>query len=106
MRELQSITQEIVEEGITVLLVEQNLDFCLTLAQRHYLMDQGKIVYHGTNEEFMLLGSDLNIEISLRLSAFVRIFFSSPFMGEGVKKLKFSPSPYPLPAGERVTLLK
>ena len=53
VRELQSITQEIVEEGITVLLVEQNLDFCLTLAQRHYLMDQGKIVYHGTNEEFM-----------------------------------------------------
>ena len=53
VRELQSITREIVEEGITVLLVEQNLDFCLTLAQRHYLMDQGKIVYHGTNEEFM-----------------------------------------------------
>jgi len=27
-------------------------------------------------------------------------------MGEGVKKLEFAPSPYPLPAGERVNLLK
>jgi branched-chain amino acid transport system ATP-binding protein len=52
VRELQSITREIVEEGITVLLVEQNLDFCLALAQRHYLMDQGRIVFQGTNDEF------------------------------------------------------
>jgi len=27
-------------------------------------------------------------------------------MGEGVKKLEFTPSPYPLPAGERVNPLK
>jgi hypothetical protein len=27
-------------------------------------------------------------------------------MGEGVKKLKYSPSPYPLPPGERVNILK
>ena len=27
-------------------------------------------------------------------------------MGEGVKKLEFAPSPSPLPAGERVNLLK
>jgi branched-chain amino acid transport system ATP-binding protein len=53
VRELQSITQEIVREGITVLLVEQNLEMCLALASRHYLMDQGQIVYHGTNQEFM-----------------------------------------------------
>lgn len=52
VRELQSITKEIVQEGITVLLVEQNLEMCLSLADRHYLMDQGCIVYHGTNEEF------------------------------------------------------
>lgn len=52
VRELQSITKEIVQEGITILLVEQNLEMCLSLADRHYLMDQGRIVYHGTNEEF------------------------------------------------------
>ena len=32
--------------------------------------------------------------------------FPSPLMGEGVKKLEFAPSPCPLPAGERVNLLK
>jgi branched-chain amino acid transport system ATP-binding protein len=52
VRELQSITREIVKEGLTVLLVEQNLEMCLALAARHYLMDHGLIVYHGTNEEF------------------------------------------------------
>lgn len=53
VEELQKITQEIVEEGITVLLVEQNLDVCTALARRHYVMDQGQIVYCGTNEEFI-----------------------------------------------------
>ena len=52
VQELRAITQEIVAEGITVLLVEQNLEMCLALAQRHYLMDHGLIVYHKTNEEF------------------------------------------------------
>jgi len=28
-----------------------------------------------------------------------------PPRGEGVKKLEYSPSPYPLPVGERVNLL-
>ncbi len=31
---------------------KQNLQMCLDLAARHYLMDHGLIVYHGTNEEF------------------------------------------------------
>jgi len=53
VEELQKITQEIVEEGITVLLVEQDLDMCTALARRHYVMDQGRIVYCGTNEEFI-----------------------------------------------------
>ncbi|MBC8419956.1 MAG: ABC transporter ATP-binding protein [Desulfobacterales bacterium] len=53
VEELQKVTREIVEEGITVLLVEQDLDMCTALARRHYVMDQGRIVYCGTNEEFM-----------------------------------------------------
>jgi branched-chain amino acid transport system ATP-binding protein len=51
--ELEKIIKEIVEEGITVLLVEQNLDMVTAMARRHYIMDQGHIVYHGTNDEFM-----------------------------------------------------
>ena len=53
VEELEKITQEILEEGMTILLVEQNLDMCTALARRHYVMDQGRIVYHGTNEEFI-----------------------------------------------------
>ncbi len=53
VEQLQKITREIVAEGITVLLVEQNLDMCTALANRHYVMDQGRIVYCGTNEEFI-----------------------------------------------------
>ena len=54
VEQLQKTTCEIVAEGITVLLVEQNLDMCTALANRHYVMDQGRIVYCGTNEEFMV----------------------------------------------------
>ncbi len=53
VQELQRITREILAENITVLLVEQNLAMCTALSNRHYLIDQGRIVYHGTNEEFM-----------------------------------------------------
>ena len=54
VKELQKIIREIMAEGITVLLVEQNLDMCTALANRHYVMDQGRIVYCGANEEFMV----------------------------------------------------
>ena len=53
VRELQETIKEIVQDGITVLLVEQKMEICTALADRHYIMDQGQIVYHGTNEEFV-----------------------------------------------------
>ncbi len=53
VQELQRITQEILRENITVLLVEQNLAMCTALSTHHYIIDQGCIVYHGSNEEFM-----------------------------------------------------
>ena len=53
VKELEEIIKEIVDEGITVLLVEQNLAMVTAMAQRHYIIDQGRIVYHGTNDEFI-----------------------------------------------------
>lgn len=38
------------EKGFTVLLVEQNLGFAQTAADRHYVMEQGSIVDEFTNE--------------------------------------------------------
>jgi len=40
--------QRINAEGITILLVEQDLEVALALARRCYVLDQGRIEYSGT----------------------------------------------------------
>jgi branched-chain amino acid transport system ATP-binding protein len=39
-------------EGLTILLAEQNVDFCLDLADRVYVLEKGHIRYHGTAQAF------------------------------------------------------
>ncbi|MFC4274093.1 ABC transporter ATP-binding protein [Achromobacter aloeverae] len=39
-------------EGVSILLVEQNLEVCTQLADRHYIIEQGAIVYEGDNASF------------------------------------------------------
>ena len=41
------------EEGLTILLVEQNANLALHLAHRGYVMDTGTIVAEGTGEELL-----------------------------------------------------
>ncbi|ABF11344.1 branched-chain amino acid transport system ATP-binding protein [Cupriavidus metallidurans] len=38
--------------GVPILLVEQNLEVCMQLADRHVVIEQGRVVYTGGNEEF------------------------------------------------------
>ncbi|CAG9175594.1 ABC transporter ATP-binding protein [Cupriavidus respiraculi] len=38
--------------GVPILLVEQNLEVCTQLADRHVVIEQGKVVYTGSNDEF------------------------------------------------------
>ncbi|MGH7079228.1 MAG: ABC transporter ATP-binding protein, partial [Acetobacteraceae bacterium] len=38
--------------GLGILLVEQNLEVCMALADRHYVLEQGRIVWQGTAEAF------------------------------------------------------
>lgn len=45
------VIQEINQEGATVLLVEQNVRQALKIANYAYVLETGKIVYHGTAEE-------------------------------------------------------
>ena len=45
--------KEISENGVTVLLVEQNARAALKLADRGYVLDVGKVVYHGTSSELL-----------------------------------------------------
>lgn len=53
------IVDEIVETckkvraaGIPILLVEQSVDVCMELGDRHYILEEGRIVYEGTRAEF------------------------------------------------------
>lgn len=43
--------EEIADQGLTVLLIEQNVREALRIADRGYVLDQGHIVYQGTTEE-------------------------------------------------------
>jgi len=39
-------------EGLTILLAEQNVEFCLALADRVYVLEKGHIRYEGTAPDF------------------------------------------------------
>lgn len=49
---IASTLAEIAASGVTILLVEQNLAVCEQLAARHYILEEGHVVYHGTSPEF------------------------------------------------------
>lgn len=45
--------QSINHQGVTVLLVEQNVKQCLELSSRGYVLENGRIVLEGTGEELL-----------------------------------------------------
>lgn len=45
------IVREVKAAGVTVLLIEQNVKFAATVADRHYLLSQGRVVEHLDNDE-------------------------------------------------------
>ena len=47
---------EVRKRGVTIILVEQNINVALTLADRAYVLENGRVVMNGTGEE--LLNSD------------------------------------------------
>jgi len=53
IKESFSIFQEIKEQGTTVLLIEQNAKMALSIADRGYVLETGKIVLEGTGQELM-----------------------------------------------------
>lgn len=52
VEQIADVLRVVRDEGISVLLVEQRLDFCLALAQRIYVLETGRIVFDGTTNEF------------------------------------------------------
>jgi branched-chain amino acid transport system ATP-binding protein len=53
VRDIFAIVQRIRDEGTTVLLVEQNARSALRLAQRGYVLENGRVVLQGTSEELL-----------------------------------------------------
>lgn len=51
VREIFSIIQDIKQQGVTVLLVEQNARMALSVADRAYVLETGNIVMSGTGAE-------------------------------------------------------
>jgi len=51
VKEVFRIIESMRAEGISVLLVEQNVRVSLAIADRAYVLDNGQIVYHGNAQE-------------------------------------------------------
>lgn len=52
VRQIGEIIRQVKESGGTVLLIEQNVKFAATVADRHYLLAQGAVVESLDNAEF------------------------------------------------------
>jgi branched-chain amino acid transport system ATP-binding protein len=51
VQEVMQVVRAMREEGLSVLLVEQNVPLSLGVADRAYILDDGKVVYSGTAAE-------------------------------------------------------
>ena len=53
VEEIVAQLQTIKAAGVSILLVEQNLEVCTQLADRHYVIEQGAIVHEASNADFL-----------------------------------------------------
>jgi branched-chain amino acid transport system ATP-binding protein len=51
VREVMQVVRRMREEGLAVLLIEQNAPLSLSIADRAYILDDGKVVYSGKAAE-------------------------------------------------------
>jgi branched-chain amino acid transport system ATP-binding protein len=53
VRDIFDVIQNVNQRGITVLLVEQNAHLALEIADRAYILEQGRVAGHGTGRELL-----------------------------------------------------
>jgi branched-chain amino acid transport system ATP-binding protein len=53
VKELFAVTQTLRDQGMTLLLVEQNVQQTLEIANRSYVLENGRIVSEGKSEELL-----------------------------------------------------
>jgi branched-chain amino acid transport system ATP-binding protein len=51
VREIIDVLKRLKQEGLAILLVEQNLHTALAVADRHHVMNKGEICFSGTSAE-------------------------------------------------------
>ncbi len=51
VKDLMDVIKRIRDEGVTILLADQNLKFCKAVADRGYILEKGVIQYQGTMKE-------------------------------------------------------
>jgi branched-chain amino acid transport system ATP-binding protein len=51
VQHLEGIIVDLKKEGLSILLVEQNLYSALAVADRVYVLETGQVVHHGTADE-------------------------------------------------------
>jgi branched-chain amino acid transport system ATP-binding protein len=51
VREVMQVVRRMREDGLSVLLIEQNAPLSLSIADRAYILDDGKVVYSGKAAE-------------------------------------------------------
>lgn len=54
IQEIFNIIEDIKKQGTTVLLVEQNANKALTIADKAYVLETGKVVLSGTGKELLV----------------------------------------------------
>jgi branched-chain amino acid transport system ATP-binding protein len=59
VQKIRDILLQVKEQGMTVLLVEQNVKFASTVADRHYVLAEGSVVQNLDNAEFTARQSEL-----------------------------------------------
>ncbi len=60
------IIREMRREGVAILLVEQQIDLCVQLADRVYILESGQMVFDGTTGEFTAADDIRNRHLALR----------------------------------------
>ena len=53
VQEMFAFFRRLKASGVTILLIEQNVELALGIADRAYILDQGEVVYHGTAAEML-----------------------------------------------------
>ncbi len=59
-REIWSALATLKDKGLAILVIDKNLDALMEIAQRHYIMEKGKIVWTGRTRE---LRDDRNLQV-------------------------------------------